>query len=373
MRPKKAIAVVGLTLAALAAYLPLTMGSERTAVGISREASKAPLRADAIPLAVIGDSNSQSYQDPRWFPASSPERGGPNRTRTFQWTEVLARLRGDEVDLGPWVRWGRPGVIARARELIGLRGGRAPEKDDYLYNFANSGASCKNIMDGRFRQAPRLVQLMDEEPERWKRGVVLIRIGLNDWGGLLDLQVNDPAGPESRAATAFCVNKIGAAIALIHASHPSTRILVSGIGNEADDPANFDRWRTAKATANIRAALDGFNGALLRLTTGDPRLAFFDELPGFEAKWGSRDPDGVPAYKTVSIGEKLRVTNTAGDGPQNVLLADHHAGLVVNTIVAQALLLRMREAFDLPLTPISDDEVRRFIEPLASASIAPGS
>jgi hypothetical protein len=56
-----------------------------------------------------------------------------------------------------------------------------------------------------------------------------------------------------------------------------------------------------------------------------------------------------------------------------VLLEDHHGGLVANTIVAQAVALRMHEAFGLPVTPITDDEVRRFVEPLASASIAPGS
>ncbi|MEJ7687647.1 MAG: hypothetical protein WKG52_11990 [Variovorax sp.] len=131
----------------------------------------------AIPLAVLGDSNSHSYQDQISFPADSKERGGARRPQTFQWTEVLARMRGHELDLGPWVTWGRPGLVARAREWVGLPGGRAPKKQDYRYNFANSGAACKNLMKGRFRQAPRLVALMDEEPERWKRGVVVMRIG----------------------------------------------------------------------------------------------------------------------------------------------------------------------------------------------------
>ena len=179
--------------------------------------------------------------------------------------------------------------MARAREWLGLRGGRAPKKEDYLYNFANSGAACRNLMGGRFRQAPRLVALMDEEPERWMHGVVVIRIGLNNWGGLLDLQARDPSAPELRAATAYCAGEIGAAVALIHASHPSTRILLVGIGNEADDPANFDRWQSAAETANIGTALDGFNAAIRRLADGDPRLAYFDDLAWFQARWGSRE------------------------------------------------------------------------------------
>ena len=105
--------------------------------------------SSAIPLAVVGDSNSHSYQDNVWFPADTTERGGALRSRTFQWTEVLARLRGHQLDQGPWMPWGRPGVVALAREWMGLSGGRAPRKEDYLYNFANSGAACKNLKIGR--------------------------------------------------------------------------------------------------------------------------------------------------------------------------------------------------------------------------------
>jgi len=337
------------------------------------DALQRPVASKAIPLAVLGDSNSHSYQDNAWFPADTTERGGPLRSRTFQWTEVLARMRGQELDLGPWVRWGRPGVVARAREWLGLHGGRAPKKEDYLYNFANSGAACKNLMGGRFRQAPRLVTLMDEEPERWLRGVVVIRIGLNNWAGLLDLQARDPHAPELRAAIAYCAGEIGDAVALIHAAHPSTRILLVGIGNEADDPGNFDRWQSAAETRNIEIALADFNAAIRRSTRGDARVAYFDDLAWFRARWGSRDSDGKPDYKTAAIGAALRVTNTAGDDPHNAMLADHHAGLAWNAMWAQSLVARLKDAFGLPLTPINDDELARFVEPLVNGIRAPGS
>ncbi|OUM03610.1 hypothetical protein A8M77_04870 [Variovorax sp. JS1663] len=321
----------------------------------------------AIPLAVLGDSNSHAYQDHAWFPADTIERGGPLRSRTFQWTEVLARLRGQQLDPGPWVRWGRPGVVALAREWMGLRGGRAPRKEDYLYNFANSGAACKNLMGGRFRQAPRLVALMNEDPERWTRGVVVIRIGLNNWAGLMDLQASDPAAPQLREVTSYCAGEIGSAVALIRRAHPSTRILLAGIGNEADDPANFERWQSAAEIRNIRTALDGFNAAIRRLAEGDPRVAYFDDLAWFRSHWGSRDANGKPDYRTVELGPTLRVTNTIGDDPRNAVLADRHPGLVWNALWAQALVARLREAFDLPLTPISDEELVRFVEPLVAA------
>jgi hypothetical protein len=365
------IAAGAVVLAGLAAVLALTMWSD--AMSSDTGNSSPPAAAAAIPLAVLGDSNSQSYQDYHWFPVDSKERGGPLRSRTFQWTEVLARLRGQELDLGPWVRWGRPGVVARAREWLGLRGGRAPKKDDYLYNFANSGASCNNLMGSRFRQAPRLAALMDEQPERWQRGVVVIRIGLNNWGGLLDLQASNPAAPELRAATAYCAGEIGAAIALIHATHPSTRILLVGIGNEADDPDNFDRYLSASDTANIAIALDSFNAALRQIAAGNTRVAFFDDAAWFKSRWGARDADGKPDYNAVTVGSTLRVTNTAGDDPSNALLGDHHAGLAINALWAQSLVARLHEAFDLPLTPIGDDELDRFLGPLVNPPKAPGS
>lgn len=341
------------------------MGKAATTTGPSTGPSA------AIPLAVMGDSNSHSYQDRISFPPGSHLRGGPWQPQTFQWTEVLARLRGTELDSGPWVSWGRPGAIAWARELIGLSGGRAPKKEDYLFNFANSGAACKNLMGDqlgqRFRQAPRLVSLMDKEPDKWKRGVVVIAVGANDWNGVLDVQARDPDAPELKAVTDYCVGQIRAAIALIHATHPSTRILIAGVVNEADDPSNFDRFKSAREMANIDRALQGFNGALASLATADPaRIAFIDPRPWWEERWGKRGPNGEPDYRSVTIGS-LAVTNTAGDSPNNLLLGDHHAGLVWNALWAQALSKRLREAFDLPVTPITDEEIRRFVEAQVSA------
>ncbi|VTU39996.1 hypothetical protein H4CHR_04901 [Variovorax sp. PBS-H4] len=372
MKRSARIAAGGLALAMAAGALVMALWSD----GMPHDT---PVRSapasDAIPFAVLGDSNSHSYQDKAWFPPDSTERGGAFRARTFQWTEVLARLRGHQIDPGPWMRWGRPGVVALAREWMGLPGGRAPRKEDYLYNFANSGAACKNLMQGRFRQVPRLVALMDQEPERWRRGVVVIRIGLNSWAGLLDLQASDPDAPELRKVTAFCAGEIRAAVRRIQASHPATRILLVGIGNEADDPANSDRWQSAKESRNIRSALEAFNAAIRQLAQGDERLAYFDDVAWFETHWGSRNAEGKPAYKTVQIGSALRVTNSVGDDPHNSVLADLHSGLVWNALWAQALVKRLRDAFDLPIAPIEDEELRRFLEPLTAAAPAraPGS
>ncbi|MGJ7506635.1 SGNH/GDSL hydrolase family protein [Variovorax sp. GT1P44] len=330
------------------------------------DVTPASAAADAIPLAVLGDSTSHSYQDRTAFPPGTRERGGAFHARTFQWTEVLAQMRGDELDLGPWVLWGQPGVIAWARELLGLTVSRAPRKEDYLYDFANSGAACKNLMGDRlgqrFRQAPRLVSLMDREPERWRRGVVVIYIGANDWSGLLDLQSRDPLAPELHRTIDYCKQQISAAISLIHASHPWTRILLVGLVNQADDPGNLDKYRTAFAMTNIRKALANANAELRKIADADPqRIAFADIDAWFVQRWGQRGPDGEPAYKALTIGSGIRVTNTTGDEPEHTVLRDGHWGAVANAIWAQQIVERLREAFALPLKPISDGDVARFL------------
>ncbi len=328
------------------------------------EATRVTSPATAIPIAVLGDSNSQSYQDPVGFPIAAGERGGAFRSITLQWTEVLSRLRGSELDLGPWMQLGRSVSLVSDPEGAGLAGTRVPSKQDFLHNFANSGAGCGNLMRGRFRQAPQLVALMNQAPERWQRGVVVIRIGQNDWASAIDRQANDAMDPRLTAPMAYCQREIVATIALIRASYQSTRILLVGVLNEADDPAHLDRYQSAVATRNLNLAIARFNDMLRAITQGDPMLAFFDDAAWFRAHWGGRTIEGKPAFQTVQVGTTLRVTYSAGNNPSNALLSDHHAGLVWNALWAQSLVQWLVEAFGLPVTPISDDEVEQFIASL---------
>ena len=318
----------------------------------------------AIPMAVLGDSNSHSFQDRVAFPAGTGERGGPLHARTFNWTEIVDKLRGKEIDSGAWTVWGSSGLLATGREALGLSGGRAPKKEDFLYNFANSGASCIDLTQGPRRQAPRLVALMDREPERWKRGVVVIRMGLNDWSSSLDLQSREPDSPKLAELTARCVKQIGATIKLIHDAHPAARILVAGIANEADDAAQNNNWISEGERNNIWKALGSFNDGIRKVAESEPNTAYFDDAVWFKQRWGTRGGAPQPAFKTVTIGKSFVVTNSVGDDPRNSLLADDHGGLVFNALWAQSVVGRLREAFKLPLTPISDDEVASFVLPL---------
>lgn len=316
----------------------------------------------AIPLAALGDSDSHSFQDRVSFPQSSLRRGGAFRTTTFQWIEILARLREREIDPGPWGVWGTRGRIATLREWFGLKG-RAPRKEDYRNNFAISGAGCETLMEGMSREAPRLLTLMDEDPAAWRRGVIVLRMGVNSFGLFegLDPLSRDPQAPAVQAQIRRCVEYIAATVTLIHSRHEATRFVVVGIFDNTHWPRYFEHWQTPQAVSNINAGLETFDQALRAMVANDRRLAFFDDRAWFAARWGGRDEQGRPAYKSVTIPSGLEVTNTLGDHPGNAVVGDGHAGTVFNLLWAQSLVALLNSAFDLRLTPIRDAEVAAFV------------
>ncbi|WP_454831264.1 hypothetical protein [Pseudoxanthomonas wuyuanensis] len=305
----------------------------------------------------MGDSDSHSYQDRLSFPAGSALRGGAYRDTTLQWTEVLARLRGRELDPGKWGVYGSNGLLARAYELAGGQA-RAPRKQDYRYNFAVSGAGCESLMGGSIRQVPRLVWLMDQAPQRWRKGVVVIRIGVNSFGTADSLErlARDPADAEVQGAISECIRTVKASVETIHRRHPETRIVLVGIFDNSHWAKYQGRWQSPQQLANIRQGLDVFDHALGRMAQPDRRLAFFDDRAWFADHWGGRDAAGRPAYRPIEFGG-LRVENSSGDGPDHATLGDGHAGLVWNALWAQSLVNLLDTRFGMRVTPIADEEI----------------
>lgn len=318
----------------------------------------APTASDgSVSLAVLGDSDSHAYHDSLFFPHGSVKRGGAYRPTTWQWTELLQRLRGRQLDQGAWGVHGTRGAVARANRWLG-REGRSPAKQDYHYNFALSGADCNDLLTGYSQQARALLSLMDQEPVRWRNGVVLIRIGVNSFGDARDLEqlAHDPRAPAVQEKIAACVQAIQDSVALLRGHHPSVRIVLVGIFNNANWPNYLDRWHDPAQLANIDEGLDVFDHALAGMARADPRIAFFDDRAWFAARWGSRDGQGRPAYRDLVLGN-LRVRNEAGDGQEHAVLADGHAGSAWNAEWARALVDLMNARFQLAITPISRTEV----------------
>ncbi|GJH06432.1 SGNH/GDSL hydrolase family protein [Paraburkholderia terrae] len=324
--------------------------------------------SDRIRLAVLGDSNNQSYHDSLLL-ADPSLRGGPFRATTYQWTEVLARLRGDQIDLGEWGAWGTNKYRAYFDEAFGFPS-RTPPKDDYRYNFAVNGATCNQLMGHPSRQAIRLVKLMDTEPQAWIGGIVLIRIGEADFGGqeVLDELARDPTASRPTALIDNCIAAIGEAVALIRKRHPDTDVVLLEAIGDANWSGDVDNPQFARALANVVASIDRFDNGLRKLAAADRHVHFFDDRPWSSRLWGARDEKGRPANKPVRLAPGWIITNTIGDDPHNAVLADNHAGVVWNTLWAQYLVTSLNAALGLHIKPITDDEVIGFLQPAFAAS-----
>ena len=316
-------------------------------------------------VGVLGDSDSAAYQDKVTFPDGGPVPGGSYHSITFQWPEVLARIRSSQVDLGEWSVWGVPRWLSwsRVRDGLGLPW-RAPQRETYQHNLAWP-SGCESLTEGALRQTQRLVDVMDEKPEDWRRGVVVIRSGINDIGKeqALGVLAKQPDDPEIVSLINSCVDHIRVSVELIHARHPETSVVLVGILNNSDWPPYFSRWQSAEAQRNINRGLDHFDDALRALASRDSRLAFFNDRAWFAQIWGQRNlTTGMPSYQSVKISESLTVSNSSGDSPDHAVLANLHAGLVWNILWVQAIAEFVQTQFELPIDRVTDVEVRQFIQ-----------
>lgn len=350
------VLLMGLALVAGALGIALYMGGATRAPW--EPPARWPAAPGAIPVGILGDSDSTSYQGHAGQTRDDGPWGSALRASLLQWPEVLARMRGEAVDLGEWAQWGVPRWLSmtRVRDGLGLRW-RAPRKVDYRHNLAWA-SRCQDVLSG---QAPRLVDILDEAPADWARGVVIIRIGVNDFGkeSLYEL-ARDPQAAGPATIIGQCLEDIRQTVQLIRTRHAQTRIVLVGIFNNAHWEPLHHEFQSPQELRNIDIGLDIFDNGLRDMALNDPGIAFFDDRAWFDRHWGGRDAEGRPAYRTLKIAG-LEVSNSKGDSLDHAVLANGHAGLVWNTMWTQDLVELLRQQFDLPIKAISDAEVERFI------------
>jgi hypothetical protein len=330
-----------------------------------RRGKSRSVAAGRVLVGVLGDSDSAAYQDTLLYSGGTSRPGGDYHPITFQWPEVLARIRSREVDLGEWAIWGVPRwmSMARVRDGLGLTW-RAPHRETHQHNLAWA-SGCQALTSGALRQAPRLVDVMDEQPVAWRSGVVVIRSGVNDFGKkqALDALANCSDDPEVLSQIDACVVHVRTAVDLIHERHPETSIVLVGILNNSDLPSYFDLWQSPEEQRNLNRGLDHFDNALRAMADADSRLAFFDDRAWFASYWGQRSLEtGRPNYRTIKVSEALSVSLSVGNSPNHAILANGHAGLVWNTLWSQALVDLVRAQFELPVGSISDLDVGHFAD-----------
>ncbi len=317
-------------------------------------------------LAVLGDSDNHSYGDLIWFPRDSGLRGGRYREQTFQWTEILDRLRNAEFDQGQWDTWGDSELVSIAKRLFGFSS-RIPRKQDYEYNFSWSGAVCENLYKGASGQVPQLLNLIERDPELWQSGIVLIRIGINELGTreFLDRAASTGYAGEVADSVRSCLDWIEKAVESIRDRHPDLKIELFGLLNNTDWPPYFDFWRSPLAQQNIKAALDGYDDRLRALAAKDDKTAFFDDNAWFVRYWGGRDADGKPDYRSLEISENYSISNTQGDSPEHAIIGDGHSGTMANAVWVRDLVDFLNRQWSLNLPSIATNELIDIAEGLS--------
>jgi hypothetical protein len=322
-----------------------------------------------VNFGVLGDSDSHSFHD-RVLLNEPKIRGGEFRAVTYQWTEIIARLRPQQINMGEWSTWGMPGRFAAMLGWIGFED-RAPRKEDYRYNFAISGAKCESLTTGMSRQTQRLVYLMDRDPAAWVDGIITIRIGINSIGTHAPLARFAHSGLSTAAQTEVdeCAGYVRDAVQLIRAKHKTTRIVLIGILNNSDFIPWISHWKTPQELQNIAAVMDAYDAALKQMAATDANILFWDDRAWFAHYFGDRDEQGQPRYHGTSLGGRT-ITYTQDDAPFNAILADNHAGTVWNGLWARDLLEALNRHFGYAFTPITTQDIANLADPDGKLGIA---
>lgn len=301
--------------------------------------------ANGVAVAVLGDSDSHSYRDS----LNGLARGGENNAKTFNWLEIWERLRPDEVDPGPFARAGDSRWVAQLKAVVGVPT-RTPAKLDYLYNYAWSGARCASLTEAWPDQARRFLDRLSAEPERWADGLVVIRIGINDFGQGEHLKVWAREPEKASPLVDACIEEIAESVAAIR-KKSTVHIALVGIARDYNTP--FAALSPAEI-ASAEAPLARFDDGLKALAARDLRIVFIDDNAWFEEKFGAR-VRGTLAESTLVDG--LAVTNAAGDGTQFLHTADGHPGAVASGLFLQHFIGRLNEKFGWRLSIPSDEEI----------------
>lgn len=321
--------------------LPILAAATLTAADAA--AQPAPLA-----VAVLGDSDSHSYRDS----VNRIHRGGANNAKTFNWIEVWRRLEPEEIDPGPFARAGDGRAMARLKETFGAPT-RTPAKLDYLYDYAWSGARCASLMDDWPEQGRRFLARLKAEPRRWAEGLVVIRIGVNDFGQGEHLRQWAQAPESAEPLVDHCLADIGEAVGAIR-KVSSVHIALVGIAHDYDSPFADASVVADADVASVEVALARFDKGLEALANADPRTAFIDDRNWFQRRFGSR------LNRTLAENAKvagLSVANAVGDDAAHLHTMDEHAGTVASGLFLQALIARLNEKFGWRLSVPSDAEI----------------
>ncbi|MFV1872008.1 MAG: hypothetical protein ACMZ64_01605 [Oleiphilus sp.] len=315
--------------------------------------------SSAIPIAVLGDSDSHSYRDK----FDNKARGGEYHDVTFNWPALWDRFRSDEVNLGRFDEWGESYRLARIKYWLGLPA-RAPKKLDFEYNYAVSGLRCESLLASWPYQAKWLIQRLQRSPEFWQKGIVIIRIGVNDLGSTEQLIRWSKTGLDEMASktVSSCTKHISETIEAILTAHPTIKVTVMGMCRSCNLTDTYKVWPDIENIQNRDAVMSAYDQDLEGFASNQQRVLFIDDVQWLKQRYGDRYSETM-SFET-KLAEQVDIYSKAGDHPSNLILSDLHSGTVYNAFWLNNLIGQMNNGFDLRLTPINEKDVLSVIEPV---------
>ena len=340
-----------------------------TAGGAFFAIRRADRRADRaapgqIPLAVLGDSDSHSYRDT----LAGIRRGGDYHAVTYQWTEILAALRPRSIDQGPMEAFGTRYRFAAAKSLLGMAT-KTPRKEDFRYNYSVSGLGADSLREAWPKQAKWLTAELNQRPNFWRNGVVVIRIGINDVGQEEKLLQYARQGIDEAARDAIraCTDRISNAALAVTSAHDSVRVVLVGIADNSLFAApESEIFHVPEGAARIHAALDLFDSRLKETAAAHPRVVFMNDRA-----WIERYRDATSQTGGILFADRFQVSFTRGDHPKNAALSDGHAGTIINGLWARELIRLLNRETAAEIPEIRDEEIARLADPSGVFGISP--
>ena len=312
-----------------------------------------------ISIAILGDSDSHSFRDEY----DNKARGGDFHHVTYNWPALWDKFRSNEVNLGKFDAWGIHYRIARVLYWLDIET-RSPKKLDFEYNYAVSGLRCKSLLRDWPFQAQWMEDRLKRYPEQWQNGVVVIRIGVNDLGQnkTMDQWAQNGFNETAQTTVNACVEDIITAAETLMAAHPQVRIALVGVCRNYNIGKTQELWPdNLNHLKNINSVLTEFDNGLAKFANQHDRVAFVDDVNWFTNKFGDRVTNSLKNQTHLTNG--FMVNNSNGNHPSHLILKDGHAGTIYNGWWLNDLIHSLNQAFQLKLTPLTDDEIYSVIEP----------
>jgi hypothetical protein len=262
----------------------------------------------------MGDSASDSYR-------ANDNRGGAYRPVTFNWLELLVRT--GRVDAGPW------GSFTEPRRI------------DYARNWARSGATVTTLLS-RYQHTGLAAQVAPEGVE-----FAVLWIGANDFhpnSGYRDVYTGTVSG-------AALQRKIDRMIAYTRTAaetvrNAGTNILILPVADYGYQPAMILRYPDPVKRARVSNAIAAVNAGVQQHFAGQPSVVVVSMAESLSIYAQPLVVDGV----TMNCAAQ-------GDHPSYCVLADGHAGTVLNGLLANLIIGKVNAAFGLGIMPLTQLEI----------------